>query len=78
MTVGAPNAYNSGNKSYIVKRGMEMLVKDLGTEIKRIFTVKVPLSYQRVKVNTALEFQYICTSSEAINTCGFTICKPTN
>ncbi len=78
MTVGAPNTYNQGNKSYIVKRGMEMLVKDVGTEIKRVFTIRVPKSYQRVKVNTQLQFQYISSSSQTINTCGFTICKPTN
>ncbi len=76
MTVGAPSSYNQGNKSYIIKRGMEMLPRSLGVEIKRVFVVKVPKAYQRVKVNTSLELQYQCSSSESINTCGFSICKP--
>ncbi len=75
MTVGSPSSYNQGNKSYIIKRGMEMLPKDLGTVYKRIFTVKIPRAYQRVKVNTDCLFQYIATSSEAINACGIGIFK---
>ncbi len=75
MTVGAPSSYNQGNKSYIIKRGMEMLPKDLGTVYKRIFTVKVPKKYQRIAVNTDCVLQYISTSSEAINACGIAIYK---
>ncbi len=77
MTIGTPSTYNAGDKSYIIKRGMAMLVKDLATVFKERFVVKIPRSYQRVKVNTELKFRYIASSTETINTCGFTICKPT-
>ncbi len=75
MTVGVPSSYNQGNKSYIIKRGMEMLPSDQGTVYKRIFTVKIPRKYQRVAVNTDLLFQYIATSTESINACGISIFK---
>ncbi len=77
MTVGASNAYNSGDKSYVIKRGMAMLVSDQATVYKERFVVKIPRQYQRVKVNTKLTFRFISSSSETMNSCGFTICKPT-
>ncbi len=75
MTVGVPSSYNQGNKSYIIKRGMEMLPANTGTVFKRIFTVKIPKKFQRVAVNTDCLFQYICSSSETINACGIAIFK---
>ncbi len=76
MTVGAPNTYNSGDKSYIIKRGMEMVPKNVSTIIKRIFVAKIPKAYQRVKVNTHLKLRLISSSTSTGNWCGFTICKP--
>ncbi len=75
MTTLSPSSYNSGAKSYIIKRGMEMLPKDVGTVFKRIMSVKIPRAYQRVKVNTDLVFEYISTSAETINACGIGIYK---
>ncbi len=77
MTIGSPSIYNAGDKSYVIKRGMAMLVKDLSTVFKERFSVAIPKGYQRVKVNSELQFRYIASSAETINTCGFTICKPT-
>ncbi len=77
MTTSIPSVYNPGSKSYTIKRGMAMLVRDQATVFKERFVVKIPRSYQRVKVNTQLEFRYVSTSSNTQNACGFTICKPT-
>ncbi len=77
MTAATVSTYNAGDKSYIIKRGMAMLVRDQSTVFKERFVVKIPRSYQRVKVNTELQFRYISTSSNTQNSCGFTICKPT-
>ncbi len=77
MTTTAPSVYNGGSKSYVIKRGMAMLVRDQATVFKERFVVKIPRAYQRVKVNTELQFRYISTSSNTQNSCGFTICKPT-
>ncbi len=77
MTTSVPSIYNSGSKSYVIKRGMAMLVRDQSTVFKERFVVKIPRAYQRVKVNTQLEFRFISTSSNTQNSCGFTICKPT-
>ncbi len=78
MTTTTPSVYNGGSKSYVVKRGMAMLVRDQSTVFKERFVVKIPRKYQRVAVNTQLEFRYISTSSNTQNSCGFTICKPTS
>ncbi len=75
MTTGNPNTYNQGNKAYIIKRGMEMLPVNVSTVFKRIFVVKIPRVYQRVKVNTALKFRYISSSANTINACGFAVYK---
>ncbi len=75
QTQGAPNTYYQDNRSQILKRGMEMLPKDMGTVYKRIVFVKIPRAYQRVKANYFLAFRYIASSAEAINICGFMIYK---
>ncbi len=73
--ISNPNTYNQTDKRFIMKRGMEMLVRDQGTVFKRIFVVKVPRIYQRVGDTDQYTFQYICSSSETINACGFVIFK---
>ncbi len=75
MTASVPSTYNAGDKSYIIKRGMEMLPADVGTVFKRIFVVKIPRAYQRIKVNTDLVLTYVCSSTETINACGIGIFK---
>ncbi len=70
-----PSLYYQIGRKYIIKRGMEMLPKDLGTVYKRIIVVKIPRVYQRVGLDDALNFVYIATSTEAINACGIAIYK---
>ncbi len=75
LSMGAPNVYNQDSKSYIVKRGMEMLPKDTSTVYKRIVVVRIPRIYQRVKLNTVTRLRYIATSNQVINTCGIIVYK---
>ncbi len=72
-TLAVPSLYYQSSRSRILKRGMEMLPKDLGTQIKRIFFV--PLPKGRLQENVNVAFRYIATSAEAINICGFAIYK---
>ncbi len=75
MTNAVPSLYYQPNRAYVLKRGMEMLPKDVGTVYKRIFVVKIPKQYQRIKDNAAFVFKYIATLSETVNVCGFAIYK---
>ena len=71
--VTLPSTYDQISKRFILKRGMEMLPKDLGTVIKRIFVVKIPRPYQRMGDSDKIVFRYQASSSEAINCCGIAI-----
>lgn len=75
MTTANPNSYYQANRSYILRRGMEMLPRDLAVNIKRVFPLYIPKIYKRVKANYNLYLSYICSSTEAINACGFAIYK---
>lgn len=75
QTIGVPSLYYQDERAIIFKRGMEMLVKDVGTVYKRIFVVKVPRKFQRQVKNLSLFFRYICSSTETINACGIAIYK---
>ncbi len=75
MTTSTPSAYYGDDRSYIIKRGMEMLPKDAGTVFKRIVLVLIPPKYQRIANNQFVQFRYIASSSETINACGITIYK---
>ncbi len=70
-----PNTYNQIDKSFIIKRGMEMLPKAVSTVFKRIFVVKIPRNYQRQSAGMLIKFRYITSSTDTINTCGVTIFK---
>ncbi len=74
-TLTVPSLYYQGDRSKIIKRGMEMLPKDLSTVFKRIFVVRIPKIYQRVKANSFIQFRYICSSTQTINACGIAIYK---
>ncbi len=63
------------DRSYVLKRGMEMLVKDVSTVYKRIFVVKIPKAYQRMKEGQKLEFEYVASSTNTMNACGIFIYK---
>ncbi len=73
--IGNPLTYNPAGKKYIIHRGMEMLPKDVATVFKRVFVVKIPPKYQRIGDGDDLELQLRCSSTEAINFCGFAIYK---
>ncbi len=73
-----PSTYQQITKRFIVKRGMEMLPKDVGTVFKRIFVVKVPRKYQRLGIADEWTFNYVATSANAINACGICVYKGLN
>ncbi len=78
MTISAPNVYFGPDRAYILKRGMEMLPKDVSTVYKRTFTVKIPRIYQRSKNNQQIAIRLIASSTETVNYCGFAIYKELN
>ncbi len=74
-SIAVPSLYYQDNRANIVKRGMEMLVRDQSTLIKRIFVVRIPKKYQRVTKNLLIRFQYVSTSANTQNMCGVFIWK---
>ncbi len=78
QTISNPNTYYQTDRSVCLKRGMEMLPKDVSTVYKRVFVIKVPRFLQRMKNDTEVVFEYQCSSTEAINACGFAIYKALN
>lgn len=70
ITLGAANTYYQDARSYILKRGMEMLPKSVNTIVKRI--IYVPM-HGRLKNLETVVFRYVASSTEAINICGFGI-----
>ncbi len=72
-STGVASLYQLVQRRFILKRGMEMLVKDVGTVFKRVFVVKIPYKYQRLGIADELVFKYIATSTETINACGIAI-----
>ncbi len=70
-----PSTMYGNDRAFVLKRGMEMLPKDVSTVYKRIFVVNIPRSYQRCKQAQLLEFEYVCSSTQTINVCGIFIYK---
>ncbi len=75
QTASGPTLYNQINKSQILKRGMEMIPKDLSTVIKRIFVVKIPPSFRRMRENQQIQIKMQASDTGAINVCGIMIYK---
>ncbi len=71
--IGVPSVYNDPTRRFILKRGMEMLPKNVNTIIKRIIFVRIPPRMSRQGENDELVFRYISSSTVTINTCGFAI-----
>ncbi len=69
------NSYNLAEKSWVMKRGMEMLPVNVTTVFKRVFVVKVPKKMQRMAVDDEINFLYQASSTQTINACGFAIYK---
>ncbi len=70
-----PTVYNADTKSWIIKRGMEMLPADLSTVYKRIFAVPIPKKMRRMSEGDEMSLRVKATSTESINFCGFLLYK---
>ncbi len=75
QTITNPTFYYQDNRSQIIKRGMEMLPKDVSTVFKRIFVVKIPKMYQRMKQGSKIVLEARGTSASLVNFCGIAIYK---
>ncbi len=75
QTGATPNLYYQNDRSIIIKRGMEMLPKNVSTVFKRIFVVRIPKKAQRISMGSGIFLKFRCSSTEAINVCGFAIYK---
>ncbi len=75
QTNSVPSLYYQDDRAQIFKRGMEMIPKDVSTVVKRIVFVRIPKAWQRQKQGMEIIFQYIATSAETVNACGFAIYK---
>ncbi len=80
LSAGGAATYNTDQKKFILKRGMEMLpqipVGSGGTvQTKRIFVVKLPPRIRRFDDNDSLLLQYQASSASGINFCGISIFK---
>ncbi len=75
QTGTTPSLYYQDDRSIIIKRGMEMLPKDVSTVFKRIFVVRIPKKAQRMSMGAGIFIKFRCSSTESINVCGFGIYK---
>ncbi len=75
QSAATPNLYDEQLKSSVIKRGMEMVPKDVNTIIKRIMVINIPKKYQRISDGASVNFRYIASSSETVNVCGNFIYK---
>ncbi len=80
LVFSAPNVYQTDQKKFILKRGMEMLPAiPLGSggtvQTKRIFVVKLPPRLRRFDDGDKLILSYISTSASGINFCHISIFK---
>ncbi len=73
--ISTPSTYDQTSKRFILKRGMEMLPKAVGTTIKRIFVLKIPPRMRRFGDSDQLVLSYVATSAETVNVCGIFIYK---
>ncbi len=76
----APTTYQSDQKKFILKRGMEMLPEiPLGSggtvQTKRIFALKLPPRLRRFDDGDKLLLGYQSTSASGVNYCGISIYK---
>ncbi len=71
----APTTVDGIAKRFILKRGMEMLPKDVSTVFKRIFVVRIPPRLRRMGDSDKLVINFRATSTESINVCLITIAR---
>ncbi len=75
QTGSSPNTYYQGTRALIIKRGMEMLPVNVSTVFKRIFVVKIPRIYERMRDSMTINLIYRASSTQQINACGIAIYK---
>ncbi len=75
QTIGAASTYYNAERSQILKRGMEMLPKDVGTVYKRIIFAPLPKGSTRMRENSEIILRFQSSSTETVNICGFAIYK---
>ncbi len=63
------------DRAFVMKRGMEMLPKDVNTVFKRVFVLKIPKRYQRITDAGQIQFTYIASSANTMNACGIFVYK---
>ncbi len=78
QVASGPNQLFGTDRAYVIKRGMEMLPKDVSTVYKRVFTVKIPRKYVRQTDNGGFVFEYVASSTNTMNACGIFIYKEIN
>ncbi len=70
-----PSAYYDDQRSQVLKRGMEMVPGDKALVVKRIIFVKIPRKFSRQVAGSTLNFEFIASSSQIVNVCGFAVYK---
>ena len=73
--ISPANTYNQTDKKFILKRGMEMLPKDVNTIIKRIFVLRIPPRLRRFGIGDKLRLLLETSASQTSNFCGIAIFK---
>ncbi len=73
--LSSPNTYYNDDRAYIFKRGMEMIPTNVSTVFKRIFVVRIPRVYHRIKMGQQIILSYQASSTQTINACGIAIYK---
>ncbi len=68
-----PSIVDAVNKKQILKRGMEMLPKDVSTVFKRVFVLRIPPRLRRFGDQDELNYRYKASSAELVNNCGIAI-----
>ncbi len=77
QTATSPALMYQDDRRQVLKRGMEMLPKDVSTVYKRAFTIKLPRGMRTMQAGDILQFLWIASSTETVNCCGITIYKET-
>ncbi len=69
-----PSLYYQPGRNKIIKRGMEMIVTNVATMIKRIIVIP-PKMLRRIGEGDEIQIRYISTNSATQNFCGIAIYK---
>ncbi len=75
QTPSSPAQLFGTDRAFVMKRGMEMLPKDLSVVYKRVFVLIIPKKYQRITDAGQLQFTYVASSANSMNACGVFVYK---